>query len=77
MPAEPTVRIEFGQSVQDAATAASDIEDADAGYELVGQARYKRQDVRLQRREHGLPAVLRHHGMEARKPGIRHTAALA
>ena len=30
----------------------------------------------IPRREHGLPAILRHHGMEARIPGIRHTAAL-
>src|SRR5712691_12050169 len=73
-PGESTVRVEFGQPVHDTAASTPDIEDADASRKPVGQAWDEWQDVRLQGREYGLPAILRHHGMEARIPGIRHAS---
>ena len=62
--------------VHDAAAAAACVENLNAGREAVGQSRHERQDVRLDRREHRLPAVLAHHGMETSVFFVRDSATL-
>ena len=77
MPDEPAVREQLGQPVQDAAAAAAGVEHADAVGEPLGQPGHERQDVRLERRQHGLAAVFGHDRVEAREPLVRHAAAVA
>lgn len=49
---EPAVRVELGEPQYDQPPPASHVEYPDAALQSIGQARYQREDVRLQDREH-------------------------
>src|SRR3546814_12133608 len=74
---EAAVREALGEQEQGAAPSAAEVEHAQAPIEPVDETRDQRQDVRDDDGQHGLPAVLRHHLMEAGVARVGHAAALA